>query len=504
MKPLISIHLLPSGRILKAPAGQPLAEVLFPEGVEFPCGGRGRCRGCRVRVLSGELPETAADRERLRPEERRAGWRLACQAVAETDLVLELAQWQVPVLTDERPVPWQPGEGLGVAVDVGTTTIAAQLVDLRTGEVRAVQTALNAQARHGADLVSRLEFALQPGGRNTLTELCRGQIHQMIRDLIGDSDASPAALRTVVLVGNTVMHHLFSGLEVESLASFPFEPVTTEAQPFRPDQLGWHLPNDVRVWFLPCLGGFVGSDVLAGILATRLDEAQACEALLDLGTNGEIVVAQQGQLYCTSTAAGPAFEGARLTMGMRAAAGAIARVAIRDGRLVCEVLGGGPARGICGSGLVDAVAAALEMGWITPGGRLELPGLLPLTDSVHLTQQDIRELQLAKAAIAAGLRLLLRQCGASLEAIHQIHLAGAFGNALDPVSAHRIGLLEVDPARVQSAGNTALRGARIALSLRGPDDPILARICRSVVHVPLHTLPEFEETFASCLGFPRS
>lgn len=503
MKSVVSIQLLPSGRTLKVPAGRPLVDVLFAEGVEFPCGGRGRCRGCRVRVLSGDLPETPADHERLRPDERRAGWRLACQAAATTDLVLELAQWQVPVLTDERPVPWHPGEGFGVAVDVGTTTIAAQLVDLRTGEVRGVQTALNAQARYGADLVSRLEFALQPGGRITLTELCRTQIQQMVRTLLSNAGLETEALRSVVLVGNTVMHHLFSGLEVESLATHPFEPITTEAQVFRPDQLGWHLPGDVRVWFLPCLGGFVGSDVLAGVLATRLDEASAWEALLDLGTNGEIVVAQAGKLLCTSTAAGPAFEGARLSMGMRAATGAIARVEVLDGGSVCQVLGGGPARGICGSGLVDAVAAALTLGWITPGGRLALPGVLPLKDAVHLTQKDIRELQLAKAAIAAGLRLLLGQCGVDTDALGRMHLAGAFGNALDPISARRIGLLEVDPTRVQPAGNTALRGARIALCLEGPDDSTLMRICRSAVHVPLHTLPEFEETFASCLGFPR-
>ncbi len=493
---------MPSGRRLEVPPDSALADVLFAQGVEFPCGGRGRCRGCRIRVLSGRLKETEADHERFQPHEREQGWRLACQARAETDLVLEVAQWQMPVLTDETPVPWEAADGYGVAVDLGTTTVAAQLVNLQNGEILAVQTALNAQARHGADLVSRLDFALAPTGRATLTEVCRQQIFQMIRALLHAAALPPEALRSVILVGNTVMHHLFSGLPIESLAHFPFEPFTCEAQGFRPDQLGWSLPAEVDIWFLPCLGGFVGSDLLAGLLATPVHSASGTEALLDLGTNGEIVVALQGEWLCTSTAAGPAFEGARISMGMRAASGAISRVQVHEGGLICQVLGGGPARGICGSGLVDAVAAALDLGWITRSGRLTLAPTLRLTDSVCLTQQDIRELQLAKAAIAAGLRLLLRQRDLATSALARAHLAGAFGNALDPTHAHRIGLLEVAPDRIIPAGNAALRGARIALCLHGPNHPQLARLCSRVTHVPLHTLPEFEDTFVDCLAFP--
>lgn len=502
MPSLLRILLIPSGRRLEVPRDGALANVLFAHGVEFPCGGRRRCRGCRIRVLSGRLQETEADCERLQPHERQQGWRLACQARAETDLVLEVAQWQMPVLTDETPVPWEAADGYGVAVDLGTTTVAAQLVNLQNGEILAVQTALNAQARHGADLVSRLDFALAPSGRATLTEVCRLQIFQMIRALLHAAALAPEALRSVVLVGNTVMHHLFSGLPIESLARFPFEPFTREAQGFRPDQLGWSLPAEVDIWFLPCLGGFVGSDLLAGLLATPVHSASETEALLDLGTNGEIVVALYGELLCTSTAAGPAFEGARLSMGMRAASGAITRVQVHEDGLTCQVLGGGPARGICGSGLVDAVAAALDLGWIARSGRLTLAPTLRLTDSVCLTQQDIRELQLAKAAIAAGLRLLLRQRDLATSALTRVHLAGAFGNALDPTSAHRIGLLEVAPDRIVPAGNAALRGARIALSLRGPNHPQLARLCSRVTHIPLHTLPEFEDTFVDCLAFP--
>ena len=367
--PNIRLDLVPLGKTVRVPPGTSLQDVLFPLGTEFPCGGRGRCRGCRIRVLEGNLPVTPEDERALTSAERDAGWRLACRARVQGDLRLELAQWETPVLADDTPFEFQPQPGVGAAVDVGTTTLVVQWVDLMTGSVRGVRTALNPQAQHGADVMSRVEFALQPEGALRLRDLVRQEIGRLLASLAAESAADKTVQR-IVLTGNTVMHHLFSGLSVEPLSRHPFESPTDGLQRFEAGELGWPLPGNPSVFFLPCLGGFVGSDILAGIVATRLHESDTLAGLVDLGTNGEIVLGHRGGLLCASTAAGPAFEGARITHGMRAASGAIAGVTHRDGTLEVRVLGDGPPRGLCGSGLVDAVAVGLDLGRILPSGRL--------------------------------------------------------------------------------------------------------------------------------------
>src|SRR6185369_10925802 len=200
-------------------------------------------------------------------------------------------------------------------------------------------------------------------------------------------------LESIVFVGNTVMHHLFSGISVEPLSQYPFEPSAPGLQVFAADVLGWDLSGNPKVYFLPCFGGFVGSDILAGVLATRLHERESLTMLIDLGTNGEIILGNRARLLCAATAAGPAFEGAGSSMGMRAATGAISEVHVVESQLRCHVLGNVSARGICGSGLVDAVAASLDLGWILPNGRLAKGGELVLAPAVSLNQWDIRQLQ---------------------------------------------------------------------------------------------------------------
>ena len=254
--------------------------------------------------------------------------------------------------------------------------------------------------------------------------------------------------------------------------------------------------------FLPCLGSFVGSDILAGVLATRLRKSRQLAALIDLGTNGEILVGNHERMLCASTAAGPAFEGARISMGMRAATGAISEVRVWDGRLQCHVLGNVAPRGICGSGLVDAVAAGLELGWISPTGRLTRGDSLALAGPVSLNQRDIRELQLAKGAIAAGLRILLEQWGATKADLSQVFLAGAFGNYINHASARRIGLLDFTADRVRPAGNTALLGAKLALFSLPEHDPVYAEMRAKVRHVSLNEDTRFQETFVEEMAFP--
>jgi uncharacterized 2Fe-2S/4Fe-4S cluster protein (DUF4445 family) len=502
MSESVRVELLPLGETFTVEPGGPLQEHLFLRGVEFPCGGRGRCKGCRVKVLAGETVPTAEERRLLGEADVAAGWRLACCLRPRTHLKLELAQWEAAILSDTSGFAFTPRDGLGVAIDLGTTTIVAQLLDLGTGDVRAVRMALNSQARHGADVMSRIEFALAGDGQKALESLIRRQLGDLVAELLRSAAASPAALRDIVLVGNTVMHHLFCGVSVEPLAHHPFTPSEDGLKQFRPAALGWDLPPGCTVRFLPCLGGFVGSDILAGVLATGLHERDSLAVLVDLGTNGEIVAGHRGRLLCASTAAGPAFEGARISMGMRAATGAISEVTVREGKLCCRVLGNAPARGLCGSGLVDAVTAGLELGWIQPSGRLTHGSAVVLEPPVSLTQADIRELQLAKGAIAAGIRLLLDRLGASLADVARVHLAGAFGNYINRTSAQRIGLMQFAPERVEPSGNTALLGAKLALFGLADHDGSFAELRRQIQHVPLNEDPAFHEVYVDLMTFP--
>lgn len=488
-----NIRLEPLGTVVGANDGAKLADVLFEHGVEFPCGGRGRCRGCRVRVESGVLPANDDDRRALGEDLVSQGWRLACRATVAGDLTLALARYQTAVLSDDSDFAFTPRDGFGVAIDLGTTTLVAQLVDLATGAVRGVRTGLNPQARFGADVVSRLEFACQGGA---------AELRRSIRQTLGSMVAELAAgrwLKRVVVVGNSAMHHLFCGLDCASLALHPFEPSDPDAQTFLPSELEWPLAAD-EIVFLPCLGGMVGSDILAGIVATRIGDSEGTHLLMDLGTNGEVVAGNRHRMLCASTAAGPAFEGARISQGMRAATGAVSRVQLIDGRLRADVIGGGAARGLCGSGLVDAVACALDAGWILPSGRFEMGRAdIAIAEQVRLLPYDVRELQLAKGAIAAGARTLLHRLQVAREHITRVHLAGAFGNYVSRRSARRTGLVEYPHDRIATVGNTALLGAKLALFT---DDPSYADLRRRVTHIPLRADPDFEDRFIECMGFP--
>ena len=486
----VRITLQPLGRTLEVERGAPFRDVLFSYGVEFPCGGHGRCKGCRVRVLGGSLPPTGEERRILPANDIAAGWRLACRRSADSDVVLEIAQWEMAILSDESAFEFTPGEGLGIAVDLGTTTLVAQLLDLKTGGVLGVETALNPQVAYGSDIMSRVQMASGGGA-----EALRGAIRAGIGKLVAALGASGEVTR-MAIAGNTVMHHLFCGFDVEPLAHAPFEPVELGRACFRASELGWDLPGDPAVEFLPCVGGFVGSDILSGVVATGIERAGALTGMLDLGTNGEIVFGNRERMVCASTAAGPAFEGGRIGMGMRASAGAISEVEVNDGRMECRVIGGVEPRGICGSGLVDAVAAALDTGTVLSNGRLRNSGTLPLAGPVVLTQRDIRELQMAKAAIAAGVRIVLERLGADIDQVEQVHLAGAFGNYINRASARRIGLLDFPLDKIHPAGNTALLGAK--LSLFGRDlDPALA----AMEHISLATHPRFEEIYVEEMTF---
>ncbi len=499
-----NIKLVPQGLELEAEPGTPLQDLLFLYGVEFPCGGRGQCNRCKVRVVDGEL--SVADTPGLSDTEFEAGYRLACRHCVADDVVLEIQQWNSPILIDESTFEFTPEDGWGIAIDLGTTTLAAQLLDLRTAEVLAVRTALNAQARYGSDVMSRICHGVSPDG---LGQLCRGirkQLGNLIRNLCRDAHGEAQPLKRVAIVGNTPMYNMFCDVDLEPLAYFPFEPQQLDTVSFTADTLGWRHDENPPVSFLPCLGGFVGSDILAGLLATRMPWRDELAVFVDLGTNGEIVVGNCDRMLCASTAAGPAFEAARISMGMQATTGAISEVLPADnGTLQCHTFGGGTPVGICGSGLVDAVAALLDLERINHTGRINgSQEEVALAGNVMLTQRDVRELQLAKGAVAAGMTMLVRQLGADPEDVACVMVAGAFGNYVRYASGRRIGLLPFPEEIITPVGNTALLGAKRSLFHDGSSDPEYREIRSRIEHVALSNDPEFQDKFVDQMMFPEA
>jgi len=501
---LVRIDLHPSGASIDVERGTALRDVLYSFGVEFPCGGRGRCARCRVQIVVGALAPSPDEIEILSERERRDGWRLSCRARVEGPLTLEVEQNAIPILGDRTPFVFEPRAGFGVAVDLGTTTLVAQLVDLASGRILASTATLNPQVVHGSDVMSRAEHARGDRGRRELSSLVRIELGKLIDEALSMATVEASSVTRVVLVGNTVMHHLFCGLDVSELVHAPFESKTPGLREFGVAELGWDNGLTVPIHFLPCFGGFVGSDLLAGVLATRMHERNELTALIDLGTNGEVVIGTAGHLLCASTAAGPAFEAGGIEQGMRATRGAIDQVNVGSSELVCHVVGGGEARGICGSGLVDAVASGIELGMIEPSGRLSGGRKrLDLSGPVHLTQADIRQLQLAKAAVAAGIRILLARLGKNASDLQHLFLAGAFGNYVSRSSAERIGLIPRCGGISDAIGNSALLGAKLVLFSDERADWSFSRLRQQVEHVPLAAESDFHDVFIRETRFPE-
>ena len=336
----------------------------------------------------------------------------------------------------------------------------------------------------------------------------------MIASLLASEEAAGSGIEAVAIAGNSVMHHFIGGLDTACLARAPFDPLDGRGRSFAAAELGWAIDGDPKVHVLPCLGGLVGGDILAGILATGMHESSELVGLIDLGTNGEIAFGNRDQILCASTAAGPAFEGGKIEMGMQAITGAICSVSAveqggenggAEGQLHCHVLGDGEARGICGSGLVDAVAAALDVGWIASSGRiLREERVIPLASPVTLTQLDVRELQLAKAAIWAGAEVLLSELGAMRSDVRTLYLAGAFGNYVSTESARRIGLIRFSEEQVEAAGNTSLLGAKLALLGEELEGEAYASLIEQVRHVSLATDARFQKLFVDETSFAEA
>jgi len=418
---------------------------------------------------------------------------------------------------------------LGMAFDVGTTTLVGYLIDLGTGQELAYAARLNPQVQFGDDVVSRLCFAMEnPNGLRQLQQAVVRGMNEIIAECCQIANASPSDICELVCVGNTSMLHLLLGVNPEPIALAPYVPVFNEPVTVEAWKLGLRIHPNGFLTTLPCVAGYIGADTVAVVL-THLHEPDGEPVVaLDIGTNGEIVVRNKGKYWCASAAAGPAFEGGRIYQGMRAERGAIAQVFVEWTNakvwLRVQTLGGTLPRGICGSGLIDAVAALLELGIVDETGRMNddlsewqerllsvngqkafqlvSPELSERNEGIVLSQRDIRELQLAKGSIRAVTEVLLQAAGLKWEEVSQVIVAGAFGVFVNLKSAQRIGLLPPLPMeRFFIVGNAAGAGAKLAL--RSVEERRRAvELARKMTHVPMTGNPDYEEALMEFIGFP--
>ena len=602
----------PQGRSLYVLPGTKVMEAVASIGVtiDTPCGGAGTCGKCRVQIIEGSAPASAAEKKIFSEEEIRSGWRLACRTSVQNDITLHVPaeslfadQHQIlvtsaggkmdvasairkifvemppPSLDDETPdllrleraigpfktdiellrklpsllrscafkgtavlsdhwlIDFEPGDttkmAYGVAFDIGTTTLAGSLLDLRTGEEKALVSRMNPQIRFGDDVVSRIRHTVScPDCLEDIKGALIRELSDMVEHLCRDASVESRQVYEVTLAGNTVMQQILCGIDSRFLGEVPFVPAHARGLMTAARRLGIPIAHCGMAYVFPVVGGFVGGDTAAGMLSTRILEREAPVLMVDIGTNGEIVLVNGGRIWSASTAAGPAFEGARISCGMRAARGAIEKI-ILDGDVRLGTIGDTPPCGICGSGLIDLVAELLEHGIVTPEGRLLPPDELPAglsralaarvrvasggsteflvstrrrgqaVEPIILTQRDVREVQLGAGAIRAGSAILLKKAGVRAEDIRSVLLAGGFGNFIRRSNAQRIGLLPggIEHEKIIYVGNASLSGAKWAL-LSVDARKRVEEIARRANHIDLSRSADFQEEFAEAMIFP--
>jgi len=454
-----------------APRGhRNLRDLLHDARAQLPsdCGGAGTCGKCRVQVLDAE------------------GWSSvhACQYVPAAPVSVKVER-DVPVVRVRRVRRTGKSTSLRLAVDVGTTTISLSAVDVERRRVAARREVLNPQIVFGADVMSRIAA----GRRLGLTPLAP-VLHKFM------DDAGVPREHPVIAVGNAVMAHFLMGRSAATLGEFPYEPQLALRESLTSQLYG------LWIRMLPLLGSFVGSDCTAAILAAGMHRSSRLSLLVDAGTNGEIVLGNRERMLVTSTAAGPAFEGATLECGSLSQRGAVKAAVFRQGRFVLDAVGGGEPRSICGSGVLDAVAETTRAGLVDASGRIVGGARLDLSDGpepVYVSQADLREVQLAKGAVASAIRILLAEWGAVASDVERVHVTGRFGAAMNPASAIRIGLLPQIPAgRIRRHSNLALLGA-IRATLKPDLFSEAERFAANCREVMLSSHPQFEQTFVESM-----
>ena len=509
----------PENTSIEVPENTTLMEALKEAGIflDAPCGGRGTCGKCLVKISENE-----ADWTEVR----------ACQTKVKGALLVdtENSPKNHRILTSSsiRQVPFHPSFSrvpdkknyYMAAFDIGT-----YLLDGRTGKELCTASSLNPQAAYGADVISRANYVLEHGHKE-LADCVHSAADKLIGQLTETAGIRRDEIYLLCFVGNTCMHHIFFQYPMESLVRAPYEPSQKGLIRKKASEFDIHIHPEGELIFLPVIAGFVGADTMGCILSLRPDLQEEISLMLDIGTNGELVLGNKDRLVCCSTAAGPAFEGAKIHCGMRGAQGAIDHMSYDSSGFHYTVIGQEAPKGICGSGLIDTIACLRRSGLIDESGRLlnkeEAAGLQPAFAShmtqwnhmpaflydpaypeVFLTQKDVREVQLAKGAIAAGILLLEKHLGIAHENIRKVYIAGAFGNYMDPKSACDIGLLPYTLRdRVVPVGNAAGEGAKIALQNAEELDKTV-QLMDQVDFLELAALPQFQDCFIDELEFPE-
>ncbi len=419
----------------------------------------------------------------------------------------------------------------GLAVDIGTTSVVSTLIELESGEQLASVSSLNPQAVFGGDLMSRIAFAqFNPANLRKLQTRIIGLLNQHVEEIVRQSGVLAKWIYKVVVVGNTCMHHILLGIDPSYVGLAPYAPVMRHPLVLPARDLFLKVHPEARVCLLPIVAGFVGADAVAVTLATRIYESPETRIAVDIGTNGEVLLGSKTHLWACSAPAGPALEGAQIRHGMRGALGAIDRVAIHDD-VEIHTIGEAAPLGICGSGIIDALAGMLDAGIIDDTGLIQVdqrdrlpsglrgrvvvrgeerqfilvrPGEAGAASEIVLTQDDIRQVQLAKGAIASGVAMLQHVAGIASEQITELMLAGGFGNYISIRSALRIGLVPALPLeKIRYVGNAASLGAQLCL-VSEAERQRAERIARSIEHVSLAAHPDFQDIFVECMNFPRS
>lgn len=467
----------------ETPGGMTLRQFLREYGIhqDAPCGGKGTCQKCRVFINGRE--------------------ELACQTVIDRDMTVTLPEkGREMILTEGGGSVFCPdgSDRYALAFDIGTTTVVGYLLDGKKGGTIAAVSSPNPQREFGADVISRIQYALKEDAEQ-IQKVILDTLKALTLEAAAKAEISAEEITVVSLVGNTCMHHLFLGIDVKSLATPPYQASVTKALVL-PAKDYLPVSEDAQLRVLPNISGFVGADTSGCILASAMDEAEEWTLLVDIGTNGEMVLGKGRKRIACSTAAGPAFEGAKIECGMRGAEGAVDHVWLDGEEVRCSVIGGGKATGICGSGILDAVAVLLKKGVIAPNGRMKEKRFI-LKDEVYLSQKDVRQVQLAKSAIRSGIELLAKTEGIEISQIQKLLLAGAFGNFMSPESACAIGLLPpLLLNKIESAGNAAGEGAKAAAISRAAFEKA-EKLAGETEFLELASLPEFQKTYLNWLDF---
>jgi uncharacterized 2Fe-2S/4Fe-4S cluster protein (DUF4445 family) len=521
----------PDGRKVSVPAGATLLDAAEKAGIilNSVCGGKGICKKCLLTIQpQGEQVQACQYRidsditVTIPAASRFFGQRILTHGLeAETKVRPDIYKRYLAAAAG--------GKILGVAVDIGTTTVVAKLVDMTTNECLATAADLNPQVAHGDDVVSRIAYAHTDAKLVELHRIIIDSLNTLLDRLSQQASVRQNDIYEMCVVGNTTMNHIFLKFPITQLGQAPYEAFSLQAHDCTARQMQLHVNPAGNVHTVENIAGFVGADTTAVALATGIDSPEQVTVAVDVGTNGEIVLAAGDQVYAASCAAGPAFEGARIVCGNAATEGAIENVVANQDDIELDVIGDVPARSICGSGLIDAVAVLLNLGVIDPSGRFRTrqelqdslaPAILERTaecqgqpalvlasaqkaggHGVFLTQQDIRQVQLAKAAIRAGTKLLQKKLNLADSDIKQIFLAGAFGNYIRKESALRIGLLpDVPPECIHFVGNAAASGAQMILTSSRFRE--LARdLAHKIQYVEIAHEKEFADVFAQSMAF---